>query len=174
MIYRATFSDWIKFGIITGALYGFFMGIFMGIFMSFTFPLDPETNLMLGIFVGLFFGTVYTISMALIASSIAKKAKPLREEISKVRKIVCEGPATHKKSAINLKNVGGWLFLSEDAIEFYPLKLYVGGKNVGVPLDDIKKIERTGNIISISTTEETYQFIVDKGNLWEETINKTL
>lgn len=170
MIYRATFLDWIKLGIIMGAVYGFIMGVFI----SFAIPLDPETNLMLGIYVGLFFGTAYTIPMALIASSVAKKAKPLREEISKVRKIVCEGPATHKKSSIDLKNVGGWLFLSEDAIEFYPLKLYVGGKNVGVPLDDIKKIERKGNIISISTTEETYQFIVDKGNLWEETINKTL
>lgn len=153
-----------------GLVYGIIMGLFWG-------------NMTMGIMAGVLFGVLFTVCMAILlkliekifeplSAEIEKKSEHLRAEISKVRKIICEGPAYHKKG---VNSIGGWLFLSEDAIEFYPHKMNIGNQNIPILLDDISDVETKLNQLKIHTkTNETFIFVVNKANLWKQSITEIL
>lgn len=129
-------------------------------------------NITAGIIGGVLFGVLFTACIAIFSNHIEKKSEHLRDEISKVRKIICEGPANHKKGG---NAIGGWLFVSEDAIEFYPHKMNIGGQNIPILLDDISDVETKFNQLKIHTkTNETFIFVVNKANLWKQSITKIL
>ena len=133
MIYKNGIKEWVLLGCLSGLLYGFFMGLFF-------------KNIVIGIIVGVLFGAIFAACIAIFSKKFEKKSECLRAEISQVRKIICEGPATH----INGKNaIGGWMFLSEDAIEFYPHKMNVGGENMAILIDDITNVEIKINQLKI-------------------------
>lgn len=159
MVYKKSFKDYLMMGV----FYGLFMGLFMGLF---------EKNIIMGIIFGIVCGFLFTLGISLFMKRSEKKSKNLRAEISKVRKIICEGPANHKKGA---NAIGGWLFLSEDAIEFYPHKINFGGQNIPILLDDVMKVETKSNYLKIYTkTNDLYTFVVNKSKLWEYSINEIL
>ena len=129
-------------------------------------------NMTMGIRAGVLFGVLFTVTMAIFTKHIEKKSVHLRAEISKVRKIICEGPANHKKG---VNAIGGWLFLSEDAIEFYPHKMNIGGQNIPILLDDISNVETKSNQLKIQTKEKvTFTFVVNKAKLWKQSITEIL
>ena len=135
------------------------MGLFLG-------------SMITGIIAGVLFGVLLTVCLAIFSKHIEKKSEHLRAEISKVRKIICEGPANHKKG---VNAIGGWLFLSKDAIEFYPHKMNIGGQNIPILLDDISDVETKLNQLKIHTkTNETFIFVVNKANLWKQSITEIL
>ena len=71
--------------------------------------------------------------------------------------------------------IGGWLFLSEDAIEFYPHKMNIGGQNISILIDDISNIETKSGQLKIHTkANETFTFVVNKANLWKQSITDIL
>jgi hypothetical protein len=81
-------------------------------------------------------------------------------------------PASHKKGATA---IGGWLFLSEDAIEFYPHKMNIKAENIPILLDDILNVETQGNQLKIQTkTGSAYTFVVNKSKLWKQSITEIL
>ena len=87
-------------------------------------------------------------------------------------KIYTDG-ATSGNGKVNA--IGGWLFLSEDAIEFYPHKMNIGGQNIPILLDDISDVETKLNQVKIHTkTNETFIFVVNKANLWKQSITEIL
>ena len=142
---------------------GLAYGVLMGLFGS---------NMTMGIIEGVIFGVLFTVAMAIFTKHIEKKSEHLRAEISKVRKIICEGPANHKKG---VNAIGGWLFLSEDAIEFYPHKMNIGGQNIPILLDDILDVKTKSNQLKIHTrSNETFIFVVNKANLWKQSITEIL
>lgn len=150
-----------------GLAYGVFMGLRFG-----NMTVGIIAGVLVGVLFGVLFGVLLPVCMAIFSKYIEKKSEPLRAEISKVRKIICEGPANHKKG---VNAIGGWLFLSEDAIEFYPLKMNIGGQNIPILLDDISDVETKSNQLKIHTkTNETFIFVVNKANLWKQSITEIL
>lgn len=95
----------------------------------------------------------------------------LREEIEKVREIVCDGNASYSNGGFPAV---GWLFLSVDALEFYPGKGNGSNNCVAVLLDDIENVEVHGKKLIIHTKSESIKFKVYKAMLWKEHITKTL
>lgn len=159
MVYKNGFKDYLILGVIFGVLFGLFMGL-------------SEKNVIMGIILGVVCGFLFALGISLFMKRSEKKSKILRTEISKVRKIICEGPANHKKGA---NAISGWLFLSEDAIEFYPHKINFGGQNIPIRLDDVMKVETKSNYLKIYTkTNDLYTFVVNKAKLWEYSINEIL
>ena len=142
---------------------GLVYGVLMGLFRS---------DMTMGIIAGVLFAVLCTVGMAISLRRLEKKSEYLHAEISKVRKIICEGPANHQKG---VNAIAGWLFLSEDAIEFYPHKMNIGGQNIPILLDDISNIETKSNQLKIHTkTNETFIFLVNKANLWKQSIAEIL
>ena len=159
MVYKNGIKEWAIICCSCGLVYGVLMGLFLG-------------SMITGIIAGVLFGVLLTVCLAIFSKHIEKKSEHLRAEISKVRKIICEGPANHKKG---VNAIGGWLFLSKDAIEFYPHKMNIGGQNIPILLDDISDVETKLNQLKIHTkTNETFIFVVNKANLWKQSITEIL
>lgn len=138
-------------------------GLYVGTFQS---------DVRMGIFAGLLFGVLFTACMVLFSKHLEKKSEHLRIEISKSKKIVCEGPANHKKGT---NAIGGWLFLSENTLEFYPHKINIGGQNLSVSIDNIVKVETKFNRLKILTKSgDAFTFVVNKTNLWNRLITEML
>ena len=101
---------------------------------------------------------------------IEKKVVKLREEILKERKIICEGLASNKTDRV----IGGWLFLSEAAVEFYPYNVNGEVKSVAILLDDIVNIEVKKDLLIVKSSSTEFVFKVYNAPLWEEMIKKEL
>lgn len=148
------------------ALAGLVFGLFFGLFV-----LVVSKNLVIGITIGVLTGLLYAFAVMLLIKKTESKFNYLRGEISKLRKIVCEGPASLKQGE---KISTGWIFLSEDAIEFYSLKTNDGGVNVPILLDNIVSVKRKSNQIIIETKSEEFIFAVIKAELWKKSIINVL
>ena len=107
-----------------------------------------------------------------------KFAAPLRNEISKARSIICESSSCRCRFGIMYY---GWMFLSEDAIEYYSVTVKNGNinnikeKNVLILLDDIKSVKtKKANRIVIKTINENLKFCVAKPKEWKKYITSVL
>ncbi len=155
MIYKNGFKEY------------FFMGTIFGLCMGAFFFFTRIVNLAGFFVVAVSSGTLFAFIMYLFAKRVEIKSKYLHNEIAKVRRIICEGVAT-------IKGVGGWLFVTEDAIEFYPHKINLGGESIAVLIDDIVAVNNGFNNIEIATKESTYKFIVNKPTGWKNLIIHTI
>jgi len=159
MVYKSSVKDYAIMCCFSGLFYGFSMGLYW-------------QDMFMGIIAGVLFGVLFTLCMSLFSKHIEKKIKPLREQISKDRKIICEGSANHKKGT---NAIGGWMFVIEDTIEFYPHKVNIGGQNVSISIHDIINIETKSNQLIINTKlGKTFVFVVSKANLWKQSISEIL
>lgn len=159
MVYKNGFKEYSIAFCIFGIIYGLIHGLF-------------HWDIMRGIIVGLISATIFTISAVLNSKRIEKKVALIRLEISKAGKIICEGPANNKKAIVA---IGGWLFVSQDTIEFYPNKKNKKRQNVTIIIDDIVSIKTKLNQLKIYVKEDkTYTFVVNKANLWKQAIMEIL
>lgn len=117
-------------------------------------------------------GILFSAIMYFFSKRIAKKSENLRKQIESKRKIICQGDASYHKSGINA--VGGWMFLSEDALEFYCHNANIGGSNIAILLDDITSVVAMRNILKVDTKEKTYSFSVIQAKVWKEQIDLTI
>lgn len=101
-----------------------------------------------------------------------KKSENLRKQIESKRKIICQGNAAYRKAGMNA--VSGWMFLSEDAIEFYRDNANIGGSNIAILLDDITSVSAKRNILKVATMEKTYSFSAPQAKVWKEQIDQTI
>ena len=159
MVYKNGTKEYIVLFCTSAIIYGVLMGTYYH-------------NMIAGVFAGLVFGVVFTVATSVFGKRFEKKAAVLREEISKVREVICDGPANHQKG---FNGIGGWLFLTEDAIEFYPSKMNFGGQNIPILLDDITNVQAKSNRLKVYTKKNgTYTFVVNKADLWLRTIIETV
>ena len=98
-----------------------------------------------------------------------KKEAEFRRKIGQERKIICEGPA-------QLTGAKGYMFLSNDALEFYGTDKTFGveKKNFAILPDDFKAVEGQGKKLYIETKDQTIEFKVYKAEVWKEQIVKTM
>lgn len=155
MVYKNGFKDYLITGIVFTILYTI---------------LTSYTGLKTAIISALPAGSLFTIAITIFSIFMEKKSEHLRNEISKVRNIICEGPANYKNGLA----IGGWLFLSEDALEFYPHKVNLGGSCVAILIDDIVNVDTKGKQLIIQSKNELFKFVVNKSKLWKNSINQIL
>ena len=157
MIYKNGIKEIIFIALFMGLIAGPLYGIFMGMVFQ-----NMEMALQLGLGFAIAISIPFAILMIIINAVVEKKVVYLREELSKQRKIICEGPANHKQNNIA---IGGWMFLTEDALEFYPHKMNVVGENIPI---------KAKQLIIHTKKGSNYIFIVNKSKLWKKSITEEI
>ena len=91
-----------------------------------------------------------------------------RDEISKERKIYCDGAAT-------IDGNGGWMFFTEEGIEFYPHKINVSTNPVMIPVNTMTNAQTHRNAVVINTVAGSqFKVIVAHNKEWVKQINGVL
>lgn len=98
---------------------------------------------------------------------IERKSVHLRNELIKVRDVICDGSAKYLRG---MRSSGGRLFLSVDALEFYSVKGNFNNENIAILLDDIREVKAMRNRLYIYTDNTVIKFGVYKSKMWENQI----
>jgi hypothetical protein len=132
------------------------MGIIFGLW---------QKSVLVGIISGAMCGILYGVIMFLFVKSQEKKFDKMREQIASERKIICDGGAT-------LHGNGGWLFLTEFGLEFYPHKVNFSRQEMRISLKSINAASVLGKSILISVKEYTnaITIIVTHNKEWQKQI----
>lgn len=153
MVYKNGIREYVWMCVVGGAAYGFLMGLFF-------------QDMVAGLVAGVLFGVLFTAAMALFGRGQEKKANEMRWQISLNRRIICDGPANHKDGA---NAIGGWLFLTEFGLEFFPHKMNVGGQNLAIPAADILRVDTKRNQIIVYTRlGAVITFVVNQAPAWQQ------
>ncbi|MBQ9112742.1 MAG: hypothetical protein IJY08_04090 [Clostridia bacterium] len=156
MIYRNGAKTYFIMFAICAVMYGGMMGLLY-------------LDLIRGIIMGVLFGALFTAAMFVFSKVMERKFNKMRAEISENRHIVCDGAAT-------VTGNGGWLFLTDTALEFYPHKINFDRSGILIQLADIRNVCCKGNKLIINTVRDTddVPFVVVKNKEWMKNINQTI
>lgn len=155
MIYR----NGIKEYSLMALLFGIPMGLLFGI---------RSLSLIVGVIFGVLSGFLFAFLMFLFVKFQEKKFDKKREEIAKERKVICDGGAT-------VQGTGGWMFFTEQGIEFYPHKINFSQENLMIPMNMIESVKTNKNQIIINTTENlTFAIVVSHNKEWKQQIESAL
>ncbi len=153
-----TYKNGKKEYILMGVLFGVPMGAFFGIMYL---------DVVLGIICGVLSGFLYALLIFLFVKFQEKKYDKKRIEIANMRRIICDGGAT-------VNGNGGWMFLTECGIEFYPHKINFSTNNIMIPLNIIVSVQTKRNQLVINTTDYTVSIVVTHNNEWKKHIEDAL
>ena len=129
MVYR---NGWKEF-FITAIGFGAPMSLFFIIQYGFALGLAG------GVLAGLLFGG----AMTLVTRGTEKRFAKLRTEIVSDRRVICDGGATWQ-------GLGGWMFLTEAGLEFYPHKLNHSSQNFAIPTEELVSVTVKRNMVSVT------------------------
>ena len=151
-----TYKNGIREYLLLAVCYGVPMGIIFGLW---------QKSVLVGIISGAMCGILYGVIMFLFVKSQEKKFDKMREQIASERKIICDGGAT-------LHGNGGWLFLTEYGLEFYPHKVNFSRQEMRISLKSINAASVLGKSILISVKESTnaITIIVTHNKEWQKQI----
>ena len=151
-----TYKNGIREYLLLAVCYGVPMGIIFGLW---------QKSVLVGIISGAMCGILYGVIMFLFVKSQEKKFDKMREQIASERKIICDGGAT-------LHGNGGWLFLTEFGLEFYPHKINFSRQEMRISLKSINAASVLGKSILISVKEHTnaITIIVTHNKEWQKQI----
>lgn len=131
-------------------------GLGFGIIMALIF----NTNYFIGLCSGLAFGILFFVGMAAVNLFMEDTIlKDIRRDVSLNSRIYLEGGA-------NYSGNGGWLFVTEEGIEYRAHKFNFDSKSIKIPHDKIICIEKEKNFLLMSTPDTTYKFTVSNMNQW--------
>ena len=140
-----TYKNGIKEYALTGVMFGVPMGILFGLM---------HLSLLLGVITGFLCGFLFAFLIFLFVKYQEKKFDKKRTEIAKERKIICDGGAT-------INGNGGWMFFTENGIEFYPHKINISTKEIltlnvlgDYPNNEASIIIKLANLDSINVVSE--------------------
>ena len=155
MIYKNGIQEYTLIGVIFGGL----MGIFLGL---------SHQSLWYGILGGLASGVLFALLMLLFIKAMEKKFDAKREEIAKERHIHCDGAAT-------VAGNGGWMFLTENELEFYPHKINCSRRELHLPLSSLRSVSVRGNTLQIAISDgTTCSVVVSQSKDWERQLNAVI
>ena len=151
-----TYKNGIREYLLLAVCYGVPMGIIFGL---------CQKSVLVGIISGAMCGILYGFIMFLFVKSQEKKFDKMREQIASERNIICDGGAT-------LHGNGGWLFLTEFGLEFYPHKINFSRQEMRISLKSINAASVLGKSILISVKEYTnaITIIVTHNKEWQKQI----
>ena len=155
MIYKNGIKEYllitVLFGVPTGIIYGLF-----------------KFNLLAGVVYGVLSGLLFTLLMFVFIKIQEKKFNQKRIEIAEERKIICDGGAT-------VNGNGGWMFLTEKGIEFYPHKINFSTEEIIIPTNMIEAVKTHKNQIVVSTANKsTVAIVVSHNKEWKKQIQARL
>ena len=155
-----TYKNGIREYLLLAVCYGVPMGIIFGLW---------QKSVLVGIISGAMCGILYGVIMFLFVKSQEKKFDKMREQIASERKIICDGGAT-------LHGNGGWLFLTEFGLEFYPHKINFSRQEMRISLKSINAASVLGKSILISVKESTnaITIIVTHNKEWQKQITDAI
>ena len=155
-----TYKNGIREYLLLAVCYGVPMGIIFGLW---------QKSVLVGIISGAMCGILYGVIMFLFVKSQEKKFDKMREQIASERKIICDGGAT-------LHGNGGWLFLTEFGLEFYPHKVNFSRQEMRISLKSINAASVLGKSILISVKESTnaITIIVTHNKEWQKQITDAI
>ena len=154
-----TYKNGIKEYTLTTILFGTAMGLIFGLYLKSLFG---------GIITGIVNGVLFTFVIFLFVKHQEKRFANKRTEIAKERKIICDGVAT-------IQGNGGWLFLTENRLEFYPHQINFSTKEIQIPINTIESVKTNFNQIVISTAQpSTVAILVSHNKEWKKQIDAML
>jgi len=142
------------------------MGVLFGIPMGAMFGLK-YLSLLTGIISGVLCGFLFAFLMFLFVKYQEKKFDKKREQIAKERKIICDGGAT-------LNGNGGWMFFTEQGLEFYPHKINLSTKEIMIPMQTIASVKTYRNQILVSTNGQVVAIVVSHNKEWKKQIDDAI
>ena len=138
-------------------------GVPMGILFGFRY-----LNFIVGVITGVLSGLLFTLAIFIFVRIQEKKFDKKRAEIAKERKIICDGGAT-------ISGNGGWMFFTENGIEFYPHKLNFSTKEIKIPMNMIEEVKAQRNQLVVSVVNKPRVVIVVSHNKeWKKQIEKAI
>ena len=153
-----TYKNGIKEYTLTGVMFGVPMGILFGL---------VHFSLLLGVITGFLCGFLFALLMFLFVKYQEKKFDKKRIEIAKERKIICDGAAT-------INGNGGWMFFTENGIEFYPHGINLSTKEIVIPMNTIESVKTNRNQILISANSKIIAILVSHNKEWKKQIEDAL
>ena len=142
------------------------MGVLFGIPMGAMFGLK-YLSLLIGIISGVLCGFLFAFLMFLFVKYQEKKFDKKREQIAKERKIICDGGAT-------LNGNGGWMFFTEQGLEFYPHKINLSTKEIMIPMQSIASVKTYRNQILVSANNQVVGIVVSHNKEWKKQIDDAI
>ena len=143
---------------LTTVLFGVPMGILFGLL---------QLSFIGGVVSGVLSGLLFTLLMFVFIKIQEKKFDKKRTEIAKERKIICDGGAT-------INGNGGWMFFTENGIEFYPHKINISTKEIVIPTNTIESVKTNKNQILVSANGKTIAIVVSHNKEWKKQIEDAL
>ena len=141
----------------TTLLFGIPIGLLQGL---------VHRSILLGATAGIFCGVSFSLLLFLFVKIQEKKYDKKRLEIARERKIVCDGGAT-------IQGNGGWLFLTDYGLEFYPHKINVSQKDLMISKSTIKSVKTNKNRLVVDVIDNTtIEFVVSHNKEWLEQMKR--
>ena len=154
-----TYKNGIKEYSLTALCFGVPMGILFGLrYLSFT----------VGAITGVLSGLLFALAIFIFVKIQEKKFDKKRAEIAKERKIICDGGAT-------INGNGGWMFFTENGIEFYPHKINFSTKEIKIPMNMIGAVKAQKNQLVVSVVNKSaVSIVVSHNKEWKKQIEKMI
>ena len=160
MIFKPKFSHLFFLSLGLYMIGGELFGILYGLSIS-----NMTYGALFGLYWGIACGVAFPIVMQLISFLLEIKYRKLRKAIAADRRLICDGSAT-------LNGNGGWLYFTEQGLEFYPHKINLSTDKVILPLHLIESVETTKNILIVKLAADlSYPFVVAQNNDWKRCLD---
>ena len=153
-----TYKNGVKEYVLTGVLFGVPMGLLFGLI---------HFDWLLGVISGVFSGVLYALLILIFLKRQEKKYNKKRLELAQERRIICDGAAT-------VSGNGGWMFLTEYGLEFYPHKLNLSTQEVLIPISTIQSVSINKNQIVINANGIVFPILVTHNKEWKKQIEDVL
>lgn len=155
MIYKNGFREYFLMVV----LFGVPMGALIGLM---------KMSVAVGLIAGVFSGAVFMLLMLLFVKVQEKNYAKMRAELSKQRKIICDGAAT-------IQGTGGWMFFTEQGLEFYPHRFNTSTEEMFIPTDMITDVKTRKNQLVVTTENGlTFAIVVARVKEWKKQIDTAL
>lgn len=152
-----TYKNGIKEYSMITLLFGCPMGLWYGLI---------GRSVIKGVISAVFSGCLFTLLVFLFIKTQEKMYDKMRIGITEERKLICDGVA-------NYQGNGGWLFFTEQGLEFYPHKINFSQKELMIPISAIKSAKTKKNQLIVETTDNsTSEFLVSHNKEWAEQIKQ--
>lgn len=115
----------------------------------------------IGLLSGLLFAVLFGLAMQITVSRLEKSPTwaAKRTEISQTKTIIVEGAA-------NLDGNGGWLFVTDQGVEYYTHKMNFDNRTLIFTNDQISTITKEGSKLVIVACNTKYKFVVNYVDTW--------
>lgn len=99
------------------------------------------------------------------AMAVAVKVLNNNSRKNIMKKVAMSGQI-YFEGAANRSGNGGWLFVTQNAVEHHVHNTNIDTKSTIMPHDEIISIYKSGKKLSVKTTKTTYTFVVNNINEW--------